>query len=36
MKIKLDENMPGDLAALLRKAGHDVDTVHDEGAERFG
>jgi predicted nuclease of predicted toxin-antitoxin system len=31
MKIKLDENMPGDLAALLRKAGHDVDTVHDEG-----
>ncbi len=31
MKIKLDENMPGALAADLAALGHDVDTVCDEG-----
>jgi predicted nuclease of predicted toxin-antitoxin system len=31
MKIKLDENMPQALAALLRSAGHDVATVAEEG-----
>ncbi len=31
MKIKLDENMPGRLAALLAELGHDVDTVLQEG-----
>ena len=27
MKIKLDENLPGRLVALLEDLGHDVDTV---------
>ncbi len=31
MKIKLDENLPADLATLLRKAGHDTRTVAEEG-----
>ncbi len=31
MKIKLDENMPADLAALLVKSGHDVHGVIEEG-----
>jgi predicted nuclease of predicted toxin-antitoxin system len=31
VKIKLDENMPRRVEALLRVRGHDVDTVHDEG-----
>jgi predicted nuclease of predicted toxin-antitoxin system len=31
MKIKLDENMPQALAALLRSAGYDVATVAEEG-----
>ena len=31
MKLKLDENMPADLAALLEEAGHDVEDVVGEG-----
>ena len=31
MKFKLDENLPGSSARALVKAGHDVDTVADEG-----
>lgn len=27
MRFKLDENLPGDLCALLRDAGHDATTV---------
>ena len=30
MKVKLDENMPADLAAYLRQAGHDVADVIEE------
>jgi predicted nuclease of predicted toxin-antitoxin system len=30
MKIKLDENLPLRLAALLKDLGHDVHTLHDE------
>jgi len=30
MKIKLDENLPLQLASLLEKLGHDAHTVHDE------
>jgi predicted nuclease of predicted toxin-antitoxin system len=30
MKIKLDENLPHRLAALLGNLGHDVHTLHDE------
>ena len=30
MKLKLDENLPDDLAAELVGRGHDVDTVLDE------
>ncbi|MGH9434179.1 MAG: DUF5615 family PIN-like protein [Terriglobia bacterium] len=30
MKIKLDENLPLRLTALLKELGHDVHTVHDE------
>lgn len=30
MKIKLDENLPLQLALLLKELGHDVRTVHDE------
>jgi predicted nuclease of predicted toxin-antitoxin system len=33
MKIKLDENLPATLAAVLAAAGHDVDTVPQEGLE---
>jgi predicted nuclease of predicted toxin-antitoxin system len=29
-RFKLDENLPRDTEALLRNAGHDVDTVLDE------
>lgn len=31
MKIKLDENVPLRLTALLKTLGHDADTVPDEG-----
>jgi predicted nuclease of predicted toxin-antitoxin system len=31
MKIKLDENMPAQLADALGSLGHDVDTVPNEG-----
>ena len=31
MRLKLDENLGHEEAALLRHAGHDVDTVVDEG-----
>ncbi len=31
MRIKLDENMPGSASRILAAAGHEVDTVHDEG-----
>lgn len=30
MKIKLDENLPLQLASLLKELGHDAHTVHDE------
>jgi len=30
MKIKLDENLPLQLAILLKGLGHDVHTLHDE------
>ncbi len=30
MKIKLDENIPGSVAGVLRSRGHDVDTVLEE------
>ena len=31
MKVKLDENLPADLATRLRQAGHDVMDVVEEG-----
>jgi predicted nuclease of predicted toxin-antitoxin system len=31
MKFKVDENLPVEVADLLRAAGHDADTVLDEG-----
>ncbi len=31
MKIKLDENLPAQLANSLRQLGHDVQTVPEEG-----
>jgi len=31
VRIKLDENLPRRAAAVLEAAGHDVDTVEDEG-----
>jgi predicted nuclease of predicted toxin-antitoxin system len=31
MRLKLDENLPSDLADNLSSRGHDVDTVADEG-----
>lgn len=36
MKIKLDENLPHDLVALLAAKGHDVHTVQDEALVGFG
>lgn len=33
MKVKLDENLPRSARQLLERAGHDVDTVHDEELE---
>src|SRR5437764_1032631 len=31
MKFKIDENLPGELVADLQAAGHEADTVHDQG-----
>lgn len=31
MRLKLDENLPAELAEDLRAVGHDVDTVSSEG-----
>ena len=31
MRIKLDENLPATSATALRRLGHDVETVPDEG-----
>ncbi len=31
MKLKVDENLPEEVAALLRADGHDVETVLQEG-----
>ena len=31
MKVKVDENLPREVADLLREAGHDATTVGDEG-----
>ncbi|HZP01063.1 MAG TPA: DUF5615 family PIN-like protein [Terriglobia bacterium] len=31
MKIKLDENLPADLAPSLAAMGHDIETVLNEG-----
>jgi predicted nuclease of predicted toxin-antitoxin system len=36
MRIKLDENMPLSLAALLRSAGHNVSTVPEENLSGEG
>jgi hypothetical protein len=33
VRFKLDENIPGDAAALLRVAGHEVQSVIDEHLE---
>jgi len=30
MRVKLDENIPVQLVAILRKLGHDADSVRDE------
>ena len=31
MRIKLDENLPGELASTLKILGHDIHTVKEEG-----
>ena len=31
MKFKLDENLPAELAETFRSAGHQIETVQDEG-----
>lgn len=31
MRFKIDENLPGELAGDLRAAGHEADTVSDQG-----
>jgi predicted nuclease of predicted toxin-antitoxin system len=31
MKLKIDENLPEEAADLLRTAGHDAQSVHQEG-----
>jgi predicted nuclease of predicted toxin-antitoxin system len=31
MRFKIDENLPAEVAADLRAAGHDADTVTDQG-----
>jgi len=35
MKIKLDENLPTQLAGILGSLGHDVETVVQEGLAGF-
>ena len=32
MRFKVDENLPIEVAEILRSAGHDADTVNDEAA----
>jgi predicted nuclease of predicted toxin-antitoxin system len=36
MKLKLDENLPDELLAELRSAGHEVDFVREEGLAGAG
>jgi predicted nuclease of predicted toxin-antitoxin system len=36
MKLKLDENLPESLTAILETLGHDVDTVRQEGLAGLG
>jgi predicted nuclease of predicted toxin-antitoxin system len=31
VRVKVDENLPGSAARVLRAAGHDADTVQEEG-----
>lgn len=31
MKLKIDENLPAEVAVALRSDGHDADTVQEEG-----
>jgi predicted nuclease of predicted toxin-antitoxin system len=31
VKFKIDENLPSEYVAILRQAGHEADTVRDEG-----
>ena len=31
MKFKVDENLPQDVVELLRSAGYDAESIHDEG-----
>ncbi|MBI3183288.1 MAG: DUF5615 family PIN-like protein [Myxococcales bacterium] len=31
MRFKVDEDLPAEVATLLRSAGHEAETVHDEG-----
>lgn len=31
MNVKLDENLPATAATILRRLGHDVDTIPEEG-----
>ena len=33
MKFKIDENLPAEYASILRQAGHDAQTVWDEGLQ---
>lgn len=36
MRLKIDENLHDDVAALLAAQGHDVHTVHSEGLRGVG
>ena len=31
MRFKIDEDLPADVADILRAAGHEAETVHEEG-----
>lgn len=33
MKFKVDENLPDEVAAILRSAGHDAESVREEGLQ---